>query len=280
VNATEFKARAAFVAHLRTFTEIPFAKKIAANAHFQALFEEYPFVMSNEFTNEAPRFEARFQSLSHLVEVRGTDRIVELATGFSSRGLIMTSDSKISYLETDLSPTINEKREIVEQILLQESTSRDNLRFAELDVFDARHWRQLTAPDFRNVTIINEGLLAYFRPDQIEIIATHIRDVLVETGGIWITPDFTTFRKRSRISKKVIEIFSSSQDDPIDKNAFESEDHIYNVLSEVGFSIEAFFQENLISKLNSAAKLQLPMDYVGKLLKDKKIYCLKIKDAH
>jgi O-methyltransferase involved in polyketide biosynthesis len=277
MNTKEFRDRAAFVAYLRGFAGIPYAEQIMREANLEKVIEENPTITSQEFLKEAPRFEARFMSVSRLIEMRGTNQILELAAGFSTRGLIVTADPSIHYIETDLEPTISEKRQIVSRIINSENILRSNLQFAEVNVLEISDLEKVANMLIGPVTIIHEGLFAYFNPTKVKKIADSICRILSSNGGVWITPDLTTKSKRKQISSKVTEIFSGNKEDSIANNAFENQDHIINLLSEVGLSVEVFLQQDLIDNLVSVTKLNLNQEAVDGALQGRKIYCITIK---
>ncbi len=57
----------------------------------------------------APILEARYKSIVHLIRSSGTTQVLELASGFSLRGLAMSENSDLVYVDTDL-PGIREEK--------------------------------------------------------------------------------------------------------------------------------------------------------------------------
>jgi len=113
------------VAYRRTFFDIPYARDI---------FDELKRIMqpprlTPELAEEQAcahdlQFEARFRLVSQLLEENRAKQILEIASGFSPRGLAMTHDGSVEYVEADLPDIIKAKKEIVRK-LVQEAKAPD-----------------------------------------------------------------------------------------------------------------------------------------------------------
>src|SRR5690349_5790567 len=119
----EFPWQPSWLAFLRIFSDIAYASDIATEANIEDI-------------QQAPRFEQRYKSVTNLIRQRGTSQILELAAGLSSRGLFMTNDPTINYIETDLRKVIREKERVVENLLDKVGSARPNLRFMEVNAFN------------------------------------------------------------------------------------------------------------------------------------------------
>jgi hypothetical protein len=81
---------AKLAAYYRQFSDIPFArevaKRIGAEAAFDQILREHG--LEREKLNfYAPMFEARYKSITQLILQSGASQVLELASGYSLRGL-------------------------------------------------------------------------------------------------------------------------------------------------------------------------------------------------
>lgn len=136
-------------------------------------------------------FEKRYKSIDQSLKEIGIKNVLEFSSGFSFRGLKMSKDSEICYIDTDLPAIIEKKR-----ILVQELTKRycnyttNNLFLNSLNVLDEVAFTRLVnrfppGP----VAFANEGLLIYFDRDQKRKLCQIIRNLLIKRGGYWIAAD-------------------------------------------------------------------------------------------
>ena len=108
---------ARMVAYRRTFSDIPYSLEI-----FEALedikkrnnYEEIPADLKKP--ELAPQFEARHKLIDKLIYQTHSKQILELASGFSSRGLSMSKEDNFNYVELDLPSVIKEKQQIIKGI--------------------------------------------------------------------------------------------------------------------------------------------------------------------
>ncbi|MEI9997835.1 MAG: hypothetical protein WDO13_01005 [Verrucomicrobiota bacterium] len=80
---------------MRQFTDIPFAQDVARLTHareaFERLLHGHP-VKAEDLAEYAPIFEARYHSLATMIRRCRASQVLELASGFTLRGLAMTAD--------------------------------------------------------------------------------------------------------------------------------------------------------------------------------------------
>lgn len=105
-------------AYYRQFTDIPFAleaaERIGADAAFEQILREHG-LDRDQLTFYAPMFEARYKSLTQLL-LSGAPQVLELASGFSLRGLDLTRGGAVRYVETDLPDVVAEKLRLLEDL--------------------------------------------------------------------------------------------------------------------------------------------------------------------
>jgi len=126
------------VAYRRTFSDIPYSQEIfdkLEEIRKRDKLEDIPSELKKP--ELAPQFEARHKLIDRLISQSNTGQVLELASGFSSRGLVMSKDNGINYVEMDLPSVIQEKKQIVGEIALEESSNvPSNLYFVPGNVLD------------------------------------------------------------------------------------------------------------------------------------------------
>jgi O-methyltransferase involved in polyketide biosynthesis len=109
----------------------------------------------------------RHRGIDHLLRQSGIRHVIEIAAGFSPRGIAVSADSAMEYFEVDLPPLMAAKRQLLATTSAgQQVLSRPNLTLIEGDIC-ALDWSRFEArPSF----IITEGLMMYFdRATQMKI---------------------------------------------------------------------------------------------------------------
>src|SRR6188508_3778540 len=101
-DASLISVTAKLAAYYRQFSDIPFAtevaKRIGADDAFEQILREHG-LDRDKLTFYAPMFEARYKSISQLIRKSGCSQILELASGYSLRGLDLTQSSAVRYVE-------------------------------------------------------------------------------------------------------------------------------------------------------------------------------------
>lgn len=212
----------------------------------------------------APILEARYKSIVQLILKSGTTQVLELAGGFSLRGLAMAQNSKLIYVDTDLPGIQEEKNELVSRIT-NSSQLTDSGNY-HVDVANAIDFSELTAATnmFRRdrpLVVVTEGLLMYLSTDERSHIAHNVRQLLAMfSGGAWITPDFSTRKVADDVSERVKRFrraISGTTDRQMYEAAFEDEQAINQFITEHGFLAECHFQTDVAPHITSIEKLEL-----------------------
>ena len=259
------------IAYLRTFSDIPYSKEISNIAHLFNKYKKNFGVDDQESIFRAPRFEARFKSVTNLLKKYGTKNIVELASGLSPRGLILSEDTEINYLETDYD--ILEKKEVIEKITA--GNKRPNLKLKTLNVLDEKEILQLANEINQPLTIISEGLLVYLNFEEQKRLAVNVHAVLKERGGMWITPDFATKedRQKSYGAESGMQIEKVSNIN-IRANSFDNNNQISQFFIDCKLKATIFDQRKEAGDIISGNILHLDTDQLEKRLSDRKVYIL------
>jgi O-methyltransferase involved in polyketide biosynthesis len=187
---------ARLAAWMRQFSDIPFAAEVARRLHaretFEALLREHD-MEPEDLLWYAPVFEGRYRAVERAIRESGAAEVLELASGLSLRGLAMTADPTLTYVESDLPELTEEKAALVAELRRDMALpDHGNLHLAAADALDLAQLRAAAAPlrPGQPAAIVSEGLLPYLLPDEVKTLAGNVRELLAELGGVWITPDF------------------------------------------------------------------------------------------
>jgi O-methyltransferase involved in polyketide biosynthesis len=264
------------VAYRRTFTDIPYSAEI---------FEELQEIMkrtksaaeleqldSLKYPEMTPMFEARYKLVNRLLKENNAKQILEIAAGFSQRGIEMAKDPSVEYAEVDLPGVIAEKRGIIEKLVTcKKIPEESNLHINEGSALDMNDLSN-AAESFRKepIAVVNEGLLRYLNFNEKTVVARNVHELLERFGGVWITPDITLRdgvfdqsnekmkAQNARVQKLVGVDFS--------KNVFDDEDAARKFFEDLGFSIERHAFTEMTNELVSPKKLNLSSEQVEKTL--------------
>ena len=265
---------ATFVAYWRQYTDIPFAKDVAelinANEKIETFLSGH-HITKDEIRWYAPLFEIRHKSIEEVIRRRDMRQVLELASGLSFRGLSMSQNQDIAYVETDLEGLTNEKRILVSTLKQKYSlATNDNFHLTTANALDV-HQLESAIQHFHKdqpVAIVNEGLFPYLTASEIALVARNIRAILAQFGGIWITPDFSLKENYSRVSAQRIRVRDAIAEltgRQLHRNIFDNEKHLDSFLDKMGFHAEALHQTDLVSPVVSIGALHLPGDFLEKV---------------
>src|SRR5678815_5887372 len=88
-------------AYYRKFSDIAFAAEVAAligaDEAFAQIVSDHG-LEPDKLTFYAPMFEARYKSITQLIRKSGATQVLELACGYSLRGLDLTRDPSLCYV--------------------------------------------------------------------------------------------------------------------------------------------------------------------------------------
>ena len=256
---------AKLTAYMRQFTDIPFARDVAELVQARAAFEKLlsdRHLKPDDLTWYAPIFEARYKSISEMIRRSGARQILELASGLSLRGLAMTAEPGLHYVETDLDELNREKSALVSEISRRHGLpARDNLRMIAANALEREDLAAATAnfQPGQPMAIVHEGLLQYLTSTEAETVARNIHELLGKFGGVWITPDFSLKADAANVSEQqqqFRQIVASATDRTMYNNAFNDTEHLNSYFGRLGFQVEVFNQLYLAPDLVSADRLR------------------------
>lgn len=101
----------------RMFTDIPYEKEISE------WLNKHEIISNTQYKDLAPEIEARYKLINKILDKSKIKQVLELASGYSSRGLIY-SQKGYKYIELDLEPISKNKQQLVNYFL---GTNHDNL---------------------------------------------------------------------------------------------------------------------------------------------------------
>jgi O-methyltransferase involved in polyketide biosynthesis len=253
------------LAFRRTFTGIRFSREI-----FDSLQTEQPLTLMERehamsWPAATPYFEARYLMTNILLGKQKVRQIIEFAAGLSPRGISMTEDPELSFIEIDLQCESDLKRRLVENLIQRGAISpRPNLHFIPGNAADPDTYRRVRAL-LSNVpfAVVCEGLLRYVSFSDKEIMAEQIRELLRHFGGVWITPDieFRDDLARNERYKKMVELGVD-----VRPNLFKDRDHALTFFQNFGLQLNCFPLSEIADQLVSPGQLNFdPKEVVGAL---------------
>ena len=259
---------AKIAAYYRQFSDIPFAqevaKRIGADAAFDRILREHG-LESEKLTFYAPMFEARYKSITQLILQSGTSQVLELASGYSLRGLDLTRSGAVRYVETDLPDVVAAKLSLLEEVRQHHAIRRSPrhvVTTADALDFDEVRSSAAVLDRSRALTVLCEGLIMYLSKEQTEQLATDIRRLLGEfAGGAWITPDFT-FKVEARELPpervRLREAITGVTQRQVDAFFFEDGHDFAAFLGRMGFHVQVRSQVDETPSFSSIDALGLP----------------------
>jgi len=267
------------VAYRRTFSDIPFSKEIfdrldlLRRSHaFSAITDEM------KAPNLSPQFEARYKLSNRLILENGSKQILEIASGFAPRGLELSRDKSIIYVELDLPDVIRDKREIINDIVKGVPVS--NLHFVEGNALDFDSMLHATKYFSRDqpITVTHEGLLRYLDFEQKSQVAKNIYHLLDIFGGVWITTDISLKNvmfnedKTQKDHNKLVRTLTGIN---TDQNRFENEEQAKAFFESFGFSVERHSYLEVRDSLVSPQRLHMPEKTLNEMIKFPVVYVMR-----
>lgn len=176
----------------KAMTTIPFAREAATLVWGRDNLEQMLKGKANrESLPWLLHFENRYRTIDALLLPPETSNIVEIASGFSFRGLQLCTEEDVVYIDTDLPESMATKQPLVAELIEQKSIqTKGRLLMQPLNALDEKAFNEvidLFPPG--PVTIVNEGLLMYLDEPEKRQVCANIHRVLQQRGGSWITGD-------------------------------------------------------------------------------------------
>ena len=270
----EISPTAIVTSYPRIFTNIPYEKEIY-NWLEKHCNEE---VTLNKML--APEIEARYKLTNKLLdEYNNIKQVLELAAGYSSRGLIY-SKKGYNYIEMDLDNVSINKKEILNSI---EQNIPNNLNIISGNALRKADYKNIEKylKNNEEVAVINEGLLRYLTFDEKKQVAQNVYELLSKHGGIWITCDVTP-KKFMDSQDKALPDFNKNLATITSRNnlndRFEDINHIKEFFGNIGFELVEVHKFNeMKDELYSVNELNIFDEKNKKTLDDAMVVVMKVK---
>ncbi|WP_193198431.1 class I SAM-dependent methyltransferase [Nostoc sp. MG11] len=268
----------------RQFTDIPYAKELAQLIETQRLVELPQ--QQNKGTNVllTARVEARYKAINQVMAQYQITQILELASGLLPRGLFISSNPNITFIESDLPTMIHCKQRLVEQIIGE----RPNLHFLEIDATSRpsqflKSAKQLKAG--QPVMILCEGLLTHLNVAEKQLVCANVREMLEFYGGVWITPDFIDTASLMQSLQdnpdlqKLLQTGTNITGRSLIDNNFATLDQARQFADEQDFCVVEHSMLNVIDQLSCLEILGIDTEMVRKMIARASVFALTLDAA-
>lgn len=253
----------------RIFTDIPYEKEI-----YSILSKDSVEVPLNKMI--APQIEARYRLIDKMIDKYGYKQILELAAGYSSRGLNYSLKG-YNYVELDLDNIVIDKRKILNEI----KEIPNNLNIIEGNALDEYNVDKYFDSN-KELIVVNEGLLRYLTFEEKKKVSKNIYNLLKKYGGVWITCDLSPKANidLDNESNKFLKEISSITDRNNINDRFKDLDDMKSFFNELGFEVIEI--EKLISikdELVSVNKYNIYDKINDQVLNNSYVVVLKVRGS-
>ncbi len=263
---------AKLVAYFRKFSDIPLAEETARALSVDDVAAEIVGGKQNlaQVSWLAGMFEARYKCITNILTNRGCNNILELASGISPRGIIMSQDQTVDYIDTDLLEMIREKQALFREIGPQNGLRLyPNYQFRELNALNLDGLERVASLFPRGpIAVVSEGLIPYLSRDEKDSLARNVYSVLSKTRGTWIASDFLhrdridqAMKENSRGMEVFARIVGTTARD-VRENAFDNEAGAMDFFKNCGFAVSKVPLYDETYSLSSFARLKIDLDKV------------------
>ncbi|MBW4688762.1 MAG: class I SAM-dependent methyltransferase [Komarekiella atlantica HA4396-MV6] len=265
----------------RQFTDIPYAKELAQLIETQRLVELPQQQNQGTSVLLTARVEARYKAINQVMAQYQITQILELASGLLPRGLFMSSNPNITFIESDLPTIINCKQQLVEQLIGE----RPNLHFLEIDATSRPSQFLKSAEQLKAgqpVMILCEGLLTHLNVAEKQLVCTNVREMLESYGGVWITPDFIDTASLVQSLQdnpdlqKLLQTGTNLTGRSLIDNNFATLDQAWQFANEQGFCVAEHSMLNVIDQLSCLEILGIDTEVVRKMLARASVFALTL----
>jgi O-methyltransferase involved in polyketide biosynthesis len=273
---------AKLVAYGRTFTDIPFAREIAAECDAEKAFQTLS--VAESLPLQAPFWEARYKITNRIIAREGMTQILEIAAGLSPRGLAMTDDPDVVYVATDLSEVLVQEKAIAGTILARLNIQRPNLYFSVANALDRDEVLQAATPfqSDKPVVVLTEGLFTYLTRAEQAALAANVHELLARFGGVWITPDVSTkqnwdtFRRIDKRMQQRVQAVSSATERSLYDNLFNDKNDVQQFFTSAGFKIEEYSYLHVLGELSSLKHLNFDRERIVQTVQGFTVFILTL----
>jgi O-methyltransferase involved in polyketide biosynthesis len=274
-NAAHISVTAKISAYYRKFSDIAFAAEaatlIGADDAFAKIARDHG-LEHDKLTFYAPMFEARYKSITQIIRKSGASQVLELACGYSLRGLDLTRDGSLCYVETDLRDVVATKLELLHELRRRHDIARNPLHVvSSADALDSEELRSAAAvfDRARPLMVLCEGLIGYLTREETSRLADNVRRLIGDfSAGWWIVPDFAFKTEIQNLPPERIrlrEAITGVTQRHLDASAFEDADELTAFLRGVGFDVRVCSQVDETPSFSTIAALDLSPAVIERL---------------
>ncbi len=288
-DAARISVTAKVSAYYRKFSDIAFAAEVAtligADEAFAAIAREHG-LEPDKLTFYAPMFEARYKSITQIIRQSGASQVLELACGYSLRGLDLTRDGSLGYVETDLPDVIATKRELLDELRQRHAIAPNSQHVVmAADVLDVEQLRRAAAvfDRARPLMVLCEGLVGYLTRAETSRLAENVRALVGDFGGgWWVVPDFAFKTEIQNLPPERIrlrEAITGVTQRQLDASAFEDSSELVGFLGSAGFDVRVCSQVDETPAFSSLAALGLSPAVIERLRSVLRVWVMSCADA-
>jgi O-methyltransferase involved in polyketide biosynthesis len=266
------------IAYRRASCDIPFAQTILDELMYILGPKEKEILealVSEKDQALTPQFEARYKLLNRLIKETGIKQIVELAAGIAPRGIEMSQDPTITYIEYDLPGIVKQKKEIVDALVKRVIISPPvNLHLVAGNAMEDLPHVSSILDTSKPLVVVHEGLMRYLNFKEKARVIENVKKLLKTFGGVYITPDITL---KIFIDDRVKNLVSNMVGMDIDANAFENVDAAEKFFGDLGLSVEKHPFTEIREELVSPERLNLSEEQVNNAIGAPVFFVMKLK---
>ena len=276
---------ALMTAYARQFTDIPYSKELADLLNAKTVVEQ----MSDETFRKAieiegaVRVESRYKAINQVMSQFEAVQIIELASGVLPRGMSLSQNPNVTFVESDLPKMIRRKQELVTQLIGE----RPNLHLIEIDATAQPSQFPLDADYLESrkpVVILCEGLLGYLTFAQKRQVFENVREMLRVYGGVWITSDLHTLDRLNKYNtsseyRKLIQTIQCLTGSNVNESNFANFEQVERFSEKQGFYVESHDMLGLLEKLTCLQSLNISPEVAKSILENSLVSVLALRDT-
>lgn len=288
-NYDKISPTAKMVAYWRQFADLPFSKDIAREFKVEETIRQVfgPGIIDlprKDFF--VPMVEIRYNCIQNFILKENFKQVLEFASGVSLRGLAMTKDPEMVYVETDLPGLTTEKNHLIKSIMTANKIAqRNKLFFHSTNILNYSEITPALAhfDTKKPLLIANEGLFQYLNKDEKKIAGKNIHKILSTFNGMWITPDFDVWKGfnhaflETQENKKVMDVVNQKTERSFEKNSFKDEEEVRAFFEEIGFKVSHFPQWSPSDAVSSLKTKDIPENTL-KMLESLRLWVLTVQN--
>lgn len=270
------------VSSFRGLTDIPYAKELAQQAEAQLINKSLPQPKEKP-VGLAIHLEARYKAINQVIAQYPITQVLEIASGLLPRGLVMSCDPNITFIESDLPEMITYKHQQVQQLV----GKRANLHFLEIDathpsneLFKSINYLTPKQP----IMIVCEGLLMYLTPSEKQQLCANVREILKAYSGVWITSDFISdisfkqaLQNNVRLQAQIPSIQSfTDRVDSENYGFFETPEQAQQFACEQGFHVTEYSLTNVVNQLSGIEVLGIDPEIARQILAGQSVFAMTL----